>query len=221
MEYTKETYFPELVQKIQAVFAEAYQPDKNYYKYHPWLEGALGNPQARVMFIAENPSLMMVERATNPDGGKLSPEAQWYASPGDKVFREVLCNLSLKTGGIDGLGGWNCYITNVIKEADYVKKWREDEKKDPAKRLAVARIWFKVLRWELETVRPERLVILGEKASQLLDYLSDDQKYEFPHRHTVYHYAYIGERPDRVRHLNKGNPIRVQEYTDSIRVAIS
>ena len=90
---------------------------------HPWLLGALGDPDSGIWFVAENPSLRQVERARNPDGGVPTPEAQWFASKGDTLLRETLVLHGFKTGTVESLGGWKCYVTNVIKQADYAKDW--------------------------------------------------------------------------------------------------
>jgi len=92
----------------------------------PWLYGALGEVPSDVMFVCEDPSLTGVERADiRPlSGATPNIEDQWCGGPKSnciKRFRPALCELGLKTTEPAALGGWRCYITNLIKEADVVR----------------------------------------------------------------------------------------------------
>ena len=65
-----------LAEQVDTVFSN--NPEiRDHRKKHSWLTGSLGDPYSGIWFLAENPSLSMVERATNPEGGALTPEAQW------------------------------------------------------------------------------------------------------------------------------------------------
>ena len=82
-------YQSALSKKIDAVFRS--NPERHDHRDRfPWLISSLGDPHSGVFFIAENPSLSQVERATNPGGGDPTQEAQWFASRGDRLFRESL-----------------------------------------------------------------------------------------------------------------------------------
>lgn len=133
----------------------------------PWLYGALGQVPSEVMFICENPSLTGVERADSRTilGGKASIEDQWAGGPSSnciKRFRPALCQLKLKTTPPTAPGGWRCYITNVIKEADVVRDFVGRDKQS----LAIE--WADVLRWEIQEVSPERIFTVGDAATRLV-----------------------------------------------------
>jgi len=133
----------------------------------PWLYGALGQVPSRVMFICENPSLTGVERADSRTivGGIASIEDQWAGGPSSnciKRFRPALCQLKLKTTPPTAPGGWQCYITNVIKEADVVRDFVARDKPS----LAIE--WADVLRWEIEAVSPKTIFSVGNAATRLV-----------------------------------------------------
>ena len=174
---------------------------------YPWLVGALGNPDTDTWFVAENPSLTQVERALNPDGGKPTPEAQWWASRGDKLFREMLVKYGYKKGTKESPDGWQCYITNVIKEADYTQHWRE---KTQLARNASAEIWSNVFRWELENTKHKLVVVMGKQTGLLVDYLVASHRITLPRRVDITHYAYIGQRAQGK--LGPMHPQRINAY---------
>lgn len=183
------------------------------------MTGALGDPHKGIWFIAENPSLTQIERVQNPDGGVPTPEAQWWASRGDKRFREMLVGHGFKQGTIDSPGGWNCYITNVVKETDYARRWRE---KTQEARNRAAEIWSSVLAWELANSKPKYMVILGGPAMTLLEHLMSKQMIQLPCHEQIKHYAYIGQRaegkpgprhPDRIRRYSE-DFARIRETFD-------
>ena len=97
---------------------------RDHREAHPWLTGSLGDPMRRVWFVAENPRLRQAERVRDPAGGPPTEDAQWWASAGDRLFRTLLVRHGLKGGTIEAHGGWRCYITNLIKKAEYAHQWR-------------------------------------------------------------------------------------------------
>ena len=166
-------YWAELERETDRVFA-AHPSMYDHRVQYPWGIGAHGDPYAGIWFVAENPSLTQVERVRDPDGGPPTIEAQWWSSRGDKLLREMLVAHGFKQGTIDSPGGWQCYITNVIKLADYTKDWRE---KSQVARNQVAEIWSSVLRWELENSKPKLVVIMGKQTEKLLDHLQSIKSY--------------------------------------------
>lgn len=59
---------------------------------HPWLYGALGHPEAGVMFICEDPSLKGVREARSPLGGPCDFDTQWTGDPAyRRASGSVLC----------------------------------------------------------------------------------------------------------------------------------
>jgi len=204
-------YWPGLANQIGSVFrshASLYDHRKDF----PWLTGALGNSNSGIWFIAENPSLTQVERVQNPDGGPPTTEAQWWASPGDKLFREMLVTHGFKYGPIDSPGGWNCYITNVVKETNYASRWRE---KSEVMRNQAAEIWSSVLSWELANSKPKLVVILGGPALKLLDHLVAQKLIRLPKVMQIKHYAYIGQRAEGK--LGPMHPDRIKRYSEDFK----
>jgi hypothetical protein len=203
-----DAYYSGLGHQIDRVF----QANRNLFDHrqqYPWLTGALGNPDSGIWFIAENPSLTQVERVRNPDGGPPTPEAQWWASQGDKLLRKMLVKHGFKDGSIESPGGWNCYITNVIKETDYTNRWRE---KTQAARDHAALIWSSVLAWELEQTKPKYMVVFGQAAEKYLSFLQSLGKIHLPPYERIQHYAYIGQRAEGK--LGPMHPDRVERYDD-------
>jgi hypothetical protein len=177
---------------------------KDHRTEFSWLTGCLGNPFAPVWFIAENPSLTQVRKLP-----RASREQQWSVSPGDKLFRAALAQSGFKQGGPNSPGGWHCYITDVIKSADVVNIWRA---KPAEVQERVATAWAPVMRYELERGKPQFLVVLGEKAERLLKLLSRRQLIPpLPRSRRVYHYSYIGSRPDN-HGRGPGDPERIAEW---------
>ena len=140
----------------------------------PWFYGALGAVPASVMFICENPSLAGV-RLGLTQAAPLDIETQWGGGEIDnpaKRLRPVLVELGLKAGTPQGKGGWRCYLTNVIKQANIVN---EQNAKTWAEKLAQARVWSDVLRWELSTVAPTHIFCLGGAATRLVECLQAER----------------------------------------------
>ncbi len=183
-------------------------PDlKDHRHEYPWAKGAHGDPTAGIWFVAENPSLTQVERVSDPNGGPPTIEAQWWSSRGDKLFREMLVKYGFKEGTIESPGRWKCYITNVIKEADYTKEWRE---KPQTARNRAAEIWAGLLAWELDNSKPKLVVIMGQQTATLLDHLISIKKIVLPQTEKITHYAYIGQRAQG--HLGPMHPQRTEAY---------
>ena len=174
---------------------------------YPWLTGYLGNPYAGMWFIAEIPSLLRVERASQRKNQVISEDTQWSESPGDKLFREMLFKHGFKLDDPFLPGGWNCYITNVIKQTSYVKDW-EDKTQTAQRR--TADIWSSVLSWELTNSKPLMVVVMGSKTKKLLEYLAANKKIHLPITEFITHYSYIGSRPQGK--LGPMHPDRIRDY---------
>ena len=176
---------------------------------HPWLTGSIGDPSCPVWFIAEIPS----ERAVRSNGPRSSPEAQWTGNRAAILFREMLVNNGFKTNGVLGRGGWNCYVTNVMKHAEPAEEWKAKSGED---RYAAARAWSPALRREFELGAPRILVALGKDVERYLDVLIARNLVPAPMRRTtIAHYSYIGNRPGpkvNGKALGPMHPQRVAEY---------
>jgi hypothetical protein len=204
----KKQYFSEFGKQIDLVFnrhPELYDQRKN----HPWLIGALGDPFSGIWFVAEHPSLTMVERAG--PWRELTHETQWSESRGDKLLREKLVKYGFKKGGVDSKGGWNCYLTNIIKEAHYPEDWH---RKSQDLRDQAVGIWLPVFQWELANSNPKLIVIMGRQVESYLTYLNGSGKIHLPRTEFIQHYAYIGQRAQG--HLGPMHPQRVQEYDEQM-----
>lgn len=173
----------------------------------PWLTGALGDPFTPVWFVAENPSLTQVRKLP----AVASPDVQWSASPGDRLFREALTRNGFKTGSAFSPGGWRCYITDVIKSASVAKEWR---KSTQSVQRQTAEAWAPALTYELEHGEPHVLVVLGEKAKDLLAHLECQRLVpRLPPRRVIYHYSYLGSRPESGGlRRPKRDPGRISEW---------
>ena len=164
---------------------------------HQWLYGALGAVPSDVMFICENPSKGGVEGAdevASRNGRQPDIEDQWRGSgPGDpatRIFRPVLCELGLKLTRPADRGGWQCYITNVIKEMAVAKNWGE---------LSLARVkypkaieWADILEWELQQIRPSWIFCVGDNAHDLVGRLQRSSRLpslQGQHLHHITHYS--------------------------------
>ena len=102
-------YFQRLDVQISQVF-EDLPKDRDHREKHPWLTGYFGNPFSGIWFLAENPSLLRVERIDQRANVHPTPDLQWSESPGDKLFRDKLVRHGFKLGRPMEPGGWRCYI---------------------------------------------------------------------------------------------------------------
>ena len=134
-------------------------------------------------------------------------EFQWGVSRGDMLFRDKLVKYGFKEPPADSPGGWNCYITDIIKQTEYVAEWRS--KKASAVNNA-AEIWADVLSWELETSRPKMVVAMGRQVGRLMMHLGMVMKVKFPIIRYMEHYSYVGMRP--CGKLPPMHPSRVEAY---------
>jgi hypothetical protein len=205
-----DSYWTGLARETDKVF-KSNMKLKDHRSLYPLLIGALGDPFAGIWFVAENPSLTQVERVQNPDGGSPTIEAQWWSSRGDKLFREMLVKHRFKTGSIESLNGWKCYITNIIKEADYTKDWRD---KSQEVRNHAAELWAALFAWELENSKPKLVVVMGKQTATLVDNLVTTRRIHLPQTVWLTHYAYIGQRAQGK--LGPMHPTRIATYDQEI-----
>jgi len=143
------------------------------------------------MFICENPSLAGVRQAHRQtvDGGPPDIEAQWWGGDKDPAatrFRVVLHELGLKQSPHSLKGGWCCYITNVIKEANLAK---DQANMTLSGRVAQARAWADILRWEMRAVRPRYVFAVGGRAHQVLLLLQKEARIPMCVIHRMCHFS--------------------------------
>jgi len=108
-------------------------------------------------------------------------------------------------------GGWRCYITNIIKEADRAEKWNA---KGVGFHNEQAKKWAPVLRWQLEKSKPKLVVMMGTKVEKLVKSLTAYGLIKLPAVSRIHHYSYIAFRPEK----NKGpmHPERIEAYNASL-----
>ena len=92
----------------------------DWFNEYPWLTGSLGNLKARVWFLGEYPSRAAVAKVDNrakAGGFEITANLQWSClEDSAKLWREAVTEAGLKVGEPCDDSGWNCYITNIIKE---------------------------------------------------------------------------------------------------------
>ncbi len=69
----------------------------NWFDDYPWLTGFLGDPNAPIWFIGENPSLKGVKAVDRRSSDK-TENLQWNSHDGDRLFREAITEAGLKSG---------------------------------------------------------------------------------------------------------------------------
>lgn len=186
-------HFRELRELINERLEELRTPHRrDQIRRYPWLYGALGEVPSDVMFICENPSITAVARADvdTIDGRAPDIEAQWFGgrrNPAAKRFRVTLCELGLKEGRPDTRGGWHCYITNVVKEANVIGA--DQAALMPEERRQQARDWADVLRWEMEQVKPRHVFAVGGRPFVLLTLLQGERLFPEMPVHQIGHYS--------------------------------
>lgn len=175
---------------------------------YPWLYGALGKTPSEVMFICENPSIRGVENANvdTIDGGPPYIEAQWWGGKNNYAavrFRQALYELELKITKPNERGGWNCYIMNVIKQANYAKKQNILKLTE---RLAQARYWADILQWEINQIKPKFIFCVGGESFWLVKKLLEEYwlTVNRPEIHKVMHYSARGKHEHVIESIING-----------------
>lgn len=179
-------FFSTLNHKIQDILEN--EGFFNHFPEHPWVTGSLGNPNSNIIFIALCPSRHQIENIDIALVNSMNEEAQWFASDGDKLFREALVENYFKDNTVSSLGGWNCYITNAIKEVRYANAVTGTNFQE------LFNTWKDVLRWEISEIQPKVIVAMGRRAISLLKELLADTN-SIPCLLEIYLYTYITNRP--------------------------
>ena len=206
----QESFERDLAECICGVFSS--HPDiRDHRQEHPWLTGSLGNPYSGIWFLAESPSLRKVEATTarGIDAGReLTSNSQWGATRGSQVLRKALVKAGFKEPKWDSSDGWHCYITNVIKEAVYVKEWTDEKKAEAAE------TWSPVLRWQLEQSSPKLVVLMGRQVEKLIWHLERKNMISLPPVRKICHYSYIASYAEG--NLGPMHPDRIKRYQNAI-----
>ena len=197
----------DLIKETKAVIRK-HQLD-NWLKAYPWLTGQLGKPTAKIWFIGENPSLSQVQKIDGRATEK-TENLQWNASKADALFREAITEAGLKRGEAGKNKGWNCYITNSVKEPEIVKE-RNEKKGGRQYRKEQAERWLPVLQKQIDHGRPKVLVLLGGRVEEII---GDMKKLGLNHPplEKIPHYSWIMSYPERKTGRGAGHPGRIKEY---------
>jgi uracil-DNA glycosylase len=190
--------------------------DNNLYNYlrdYAWLTGYLGNFDSRVWFIGENPRLRGVISVHNRHSDR-TENLQWNSHDGDRLFREALTEAGFKSGEPNKDEGWDCYITNSIKEPEIVKD-RNVKKGDANYWKTQALCWLPILQLQIEHGKPIVLVAIGKTAFKILEYMKSNGLVA-PQLDLIPHYSYIMFRPDSKTGLGPRHPRRIKEFKNSI-----
>ncbi|MDH5687037.1 MAG: uracil-DNA glycosylase family protein [Candidatus Bathyarchaeota archaeon] len=171
---------------------------------YQWLIGYLGNPDSKIMFVCEIPSLS--KRFTQQQPPDSTDEnLQWNVHAGDWLFRNMLCEFGFKENSPKEAGGWKCWITDFIKcPIENLNALDETERHSIFKRSA------RILEREIESLDPVLIVTVGNNAYQ---YFNKYVKITVPRLKKMTHYSYIMLRPDRDGR-RAGDRKRIEEYRE-------
>ena len=202
----------ELVQSIKEIIRKDHL--ENWFDDFPWLTGQLGNINSPIWFIGENPSLTGVKNVDRRSVDK-TENLQWNSHNGDRLLREALSESGLKHGLPGSDEGWECYITNAIKEPEIAKE-RNKKKRDSSYWRGQAERWMPVLQEQIDIGRPKVLVALGGQAEKILKYMIKIGL-KAPRIEKIHHYSYIMKRPESGTRRGPGHPDRILEFKSSVK----
>lgn len=188
-------HFDELRARINRRLLELGTPHRKFQIATTWLYGALGAVPADVMFICENPSISGIRSASidTIDGGLPDIEAQWWGgrtNPAARRFRQVLYRTRLKTTPPGERGGWRCYITNVVKEANVAGADQRSRSRTDLQQQA--RAWAGVLAWEFDRIKPKHVFAVGHAAYGATRCLQTEGRLPALTLHRIGHYSARG-----------------------------
>jgi uracil-DNA glycosylase len=186
---------------------------ENWFDEYPWLTGYLGNPEAAIWFIGENPSMRGVKNINKRSYNK-TENLQWNSHDGDKLLREAITEAGLKQGDPSLNEGWHCYITNVIKAPEIVNQ-RNEKKREAEYWKKQAAIWWPILQQQINLHNPKVLVALGGQSMKILKYMNKIGL-KTPIIEKIHHYSYIMMRPEAGTCRGPRHPERIQEFKQSI-----
>lgn len=185
----------------------------NWLADYPWLISALGDPNAPIWFLGENPSvrgvLLVQKRASTHD-----ENLQWNSHDGDALFRQAISEAGLKDGAPEINTGWRCFITNVIKTPEIVGT-RNARKRRSEYWKHQATIWMPVLQAQIDSGSPAVMVCLGREVTKILRHMISIGL-RCPSVEMIHHYSYIMMRPESGTQRGPRHPARIREFKRSI-----
>ena len=183
----------------------------------PWLTGYLGNLKAPVWFLGEYPSrvgVTKVDKKAKARGIEKTANLQWSClDVSANLWREAVTEAGLKVGKSCDDSGWNCYITNIINEPQTPGEFNTQSKLQINRE---AERWQSVLQLELRLGAPKVLVVMGERANNVLEHLKNNGL-QCPPTEIIPSYAYIMTKPDNKLKLGPRHPARIEIY--KLRIA--
>ena len=181
-------HFEELQRRVNARLRKLAPRHMEKQLKYGWLYGAWGAVPSRVMFVCENPSLKGCEETHNElSADERDGNIQWNGDYRAKRFREALCRVGLKKAPAESDGGWDCYITNGVKEVDVAGEYGG---LIPAQKAEKAEQWADILAWEWCEVAPEHVFAVGGDSHYVLRRLQRGKLIpERPEIHRIHHYS--------------------------------
>jgi uracil-DNA glycosylase len=186
----------------------------NWFEDYPWLTGFIGDENAAIWFIGENPSLTGV-KAVDKRSIIKTENLQWNSHDGDRLLREAITEAGLKSGDPETNQDWNCYITNAIKEPEIVGE-RNEKKRDSQYWKIQAERWLPVLQQQINAGKPKVLVALGGQSYKIINYMKRIGL-RVPKIEKIHHYSYIMMRPEAGTRRGPRHPDRIAEFKYSIK----
>ena len=204
-----------IISEIKKVIRHHYLHD--WITECPWLTGSLGNLKAPVWFLGEYPSRAAVDKVdkkARADDIELTADLQWSClDDSANLWREAVTEAGLKVGNSCDNSGWNCYITNIIKEPQIPRVLNT---RPISKIKEEAELWRSVLQLELCLGAPKVLVVMGERANKVLEHLKKNGL-QCPPTVKIPSYAYIITKPDNKLKLGPRHLARIENY--KLRIA--
>lgn len=188
---------------------------ENWFHEFPWLTGFLGNPNSSIWFIGENPSLNGVKNVDKRSSEK-TENLQWNSHDGDRLLRDAITEAGLKNGTPERNEGWNCYITNAIKEPEMVSE-RNEKKNNSQYWKEQAERWLLTLQKQIDTGNPKVLVLLGGQTEKIVKYMMKIGL-KVPAIEKIHHYSYIMFRPEAATRRGPRHPSRIKEFKESVKL---
>lgn len=133
--------------------------------YDPIL-GCYGNPNARVVFVAEIPEVSGIDQAIADLRDRKQTldtlwQSNWKVSEGDRLFRKALVENNNLIPDIENNNpaDWRCWITDFVKCPTRNDFWRRHI--DPARKKDILQKSAELLAEEIGMVERDKVVMMG------------------------------------------------------------
>ena len=181
--------------------------------------GCYGNPEARIIFVAEIPEVIGIDKiiANLRDNGSAEElwTKNWNSSEGDKLFRKALAtNCFIPEGADDRPWEWNCWVTNFVKCPCQTHFWRYEVKK--SRREGILRKSAKFFNEEVGLISPKMVVTMGEDVKSYLKTYASELGNLPKDQPWVYHYAHKYDQKSKRKYRQRFHKV-AEEYWNLIR----